>query len=136
MKELISLVMSSPVGGVVPCPVGKQVRIIAIRSTFATGSDGEQISITMGQQGSQIVVATSDALGASVVEANFGIGYSNSVIPEESVNVGTGIVSLNGNVESVVAGLPDVTWPYAVTLVASSARSTVSMSVLYERFDL
>lgn len=129
MTELCFLDMPATGLAEIPCPVGKQVRIVSVTAVIAP-NEGDAFVVLFNRSSQNFVQAPTAALAASIIAASWFIGASMSVAREATVTPATGVVVYEQTVLTASAPLPDLWLPFAFTLGFNSG--VTSALVVYE----
>lgn len=130
-RKLISQEILST-GGTLVAPEGTRVRIIAVIAIVAGLVEGDAFSVQYTRSGQLLSEATSEQLSSTVLRMTAAIGLNNSSSRLSIIDPVTGVVSYVGTVSSASTALPDIWWPYSITIAASFTSGAVNATVLYE----
>lgn len=132
-RQTLILTTSTGAAVDVPCPAGKQIRIVAVRFTVTpTPGQLEQALVNFTRGGTTIVSAASPPSGDNIASAQAAIGSTIAPLLE------TAAFTYTGNATVLPFALPDITWPFEirVTIGFSLTAPVNGMTLVYELDDL
>jgi hypothetical protein len=130
----LDLIVASPTI-VVPCPAGKEVRIVSIGGVVA-GTEGNVAFLAFQRGGVSLMVVATNPMPASAVNIAAVVNGGLTTTRIDIIDPVTGVCSYEQGANVASMPLPDFWWPYEIRVNCSSVASAWTSGVLlYESRD-
>lgn len=120
MRTLTLQNLTTAGSAILACPAGKRIRLVSLISGVNGIIKGDAVTLTILRSNNEVGFASTEPLPATAAGVHFGIGLQAMSPMIDDQTVATGVINYNAVATDFTAPLPDVWWPWEVTLSLSA----------------